>query len=91
LIEHFLGKEEVVGLNPTSSSMGGRMALDHTIAAFQAAFMSDDPVQVTEAQEALTDPAIRRELLETHGIDTTSMSDDEVSDSLLINSRDGLD
>ena len=80
-----------MGLNPTSSSMGGRMALDHTIAAFQAAFMSDDPVQVAEVQEALGDADIRRELLETHGIDTTSMDDNEVSVSLLEHSRDGLD
>jgi hypothetical protein len=67
------------------------MAITHTIEAFQTAFMSGDDVQVNEAVEALKDSAIRRELLETHGVDTTAMDDEEVKTALTAHSRDGLD
>jgi hypothetical protein len=65
--------------------------VDITIEAMQAAFASADEAQITEALAIIAVPELRREMLETHGVDTTGMDDTTVTSTLVSHSRDGLD
>lgn len=64
----------------------------NTIEDLQAIFQGDNEEDMAAARELLKSAVFRRGLLETHGVDTSEMDDDQVKDSLFNDhSRCGLD
>ena len=62
------------------------MAITQTIEAVRDAINSGDSAQNREARDLLTDPAVRRTLLDAR-MDTTGMSDEDVETNLIEESR----